>query len=435
MNLNSQIDYTKICFVVMNFGIKKIKRKKIDFDKIYEQVFEPAILEVTLPEGGKLIPIRTDKELLSGDIEVEMFQYLRNARFTFADITGLNPNVMYELGVRHATNQSRTAIFRQTKEVIPFDIKSIKAFPYEYEPETEIQKSKELIIKVLKDSLLQNRLDSPVQKVFMLQAKAENEKNVESILLDATNATRKEDFNTAITKYKQVLNIIPNDLNSLMALGLLLKTQARWQEAVETFKKSVDFLPEYSDGWRELGVAQNKVFHCAEDKKDLPVGSVALIKAIELNPLDFDAHASLGGIYKRDKNYTIASAMYEKANEISQGHPYPLLNYIVLKIRDKGIESLSTRDKLYLKRVELPLLKQIEDVPPYDSPWCFFNLSTVQLFKGDNAKALETLNKKLELAKDWEIRTHLETLKLIENQKDKINGLEEIIKLLQDTLS
>jgi hypothetical protein len=94
----------------------------------------PAISAVSLPEGGKLEPRRTDKDFFSGDIKQEMFQYLEYSRFALADISGLNFNVAYELGARHRAREYGTAIFRQTQFSPPFDISSIKAFPYKFEP-------------------------------------------------------------------------------------------------------------------------------------------------------------------------------------------------------------------------------------------------------------------------------------------------------------
>ena len=129
------MDYSKICFVIMPFGRKAVGDKQVDFDSIYDHVFEPAIRGVTLPETGNLEPRRTDKDFFSGDINNEMFRYIEYSRFALADITSLNANVFYELGARHRVRDSGTAIFRQANAPIPFDIHSIKAFQYEYEPE------------------------------------------------------------------------------------------------------------------------------------------------------------------------------------------------------------------------------------------------------------------------------------------------------------
>src|SRR5688572_6348847 len=129
---------TKICFVIMPFGKKDVgkgkKKRKVDFDAIYKKIFLPAIEAVDLPEGGKLEPRRTDQDFFAGSITQEMFEYLEYSRFAIADISGLNFNVAYELGARHRVREAGTAIFRQADAPIPFDIASIKAFPYEYEP-------------------------------------------------------------------------------------------------------------------------------------------------------------------------------------------------------------------------------------------------------------------------------------------------------------
>jgi hypothetical protein len=127
-----EIDYTRICFVIMPFGKKSVGDRDVDFDDIYERIFHPAISAVKLPEGGMLAPRRTDKDFFTGDIKQDMFEYLEYSRFALADISGLNFNVAYELGTRHRARESGTAIFRQSQSPLAFDISSIKAFPYEY---------------------------------------------------------------------------------------------------------------------------------------------------------------------------------------------------------------------------------------------------------------------------------------------------------------
>ena len=163
------IDYTKTCFVIMPFGTKPVGKHKVNFDRIYEQIFKPAIGAVALSEGGKLRPVRTDKEFYAGSIDEAMFRYLNQSRFALADITSLNANVMYKIGVRHAVRQSGTAIFRQGDATIPFDINHVKAFPYNYRPEQNAAAARALIRRVLRDSLEQNALDSPVQVALKAQ--------------------------------------------------------------------------------------------------------------------------------------------------------------------------------------------------------------------------------------------------------------------------
>src|SRR5688500_992279 len=100
------MDYSGICFVIMPFGEKDVtddqgKSRTVNFDAIYDGVFEPAIRAATLAEGGSLEPRRTDRDFFAGDISQDMFEDLEYSRVALTDITGLNPNVLYELGVRH----------------------------------------------------------------------------------------------------------------------------------------------------------------------------------------------------------------------------------------------------------------------------------------------------------------------------------------------
>ena len=48
------LEYEKTCFVIMPFGTKLVGKHKVNFDRIYDDIFRPAISAVALPEGGKL---------------------------------------------------------------------------------------------------------------------------------------------------------------------------------------------------------------------------------------------------------------------------------------------------------------------------------------------------------------------------------------------
>ena len=52
----------RTCFVIMPFGKKDVGGKEVDFTAIYNNIFKPAICEVTTPENKQLIPERTDQK-------------------------------------------------------------------------------------------------------------------------------------------------------------------------------------------------------------------------------------------------------------------------------------------------------------------------------------------------------------------------------------
>src|SRR3972149_6028657 len=84
-------------FVVMPFGSKPgPDGQLIDFNRVFEDYIRPSL------EAAGLEAFRADQEQRAGDIRTDMFQELLVADLVLADLSIDNPNVWYELGVRHA---------------------------------------------------------------------------------------------------------------------------------------------------------------------------------------------------------------------------------------------------------------------------------------------------------------------------------------------
>jgi len=444
----TDIDYTKTCFVIMPFSKKRVGDKDVDFDLIYEQVFRPAIESVDLPEGGKLVPRRTDKDYFSGHISQEMFQYIEYSRFALADISGLNANVFYELGVRHRAHESGTVIFRQESGPPPFDIGQIKAFPYEYEPLNKVKDSIQLIVKVLTESLAYNRLDSPVMVALLAQQAAEKNQqkpDIEPLLVEADDALRVQLWNRALDKYGEALAASPSNTMVLMKRGLVLRDQGRFDDAVVDFTRVTQLSSNYGEAYREKGITENKKFvkelkkrGFSQDKagadkleaEGVPSGEASLRKAIELKPGDFDALSSLGGVLKRQGRMQEAYDCYQRAAEISQANSYPLLNALTIKAQLDGKLALEAKHKLMLKRCVRSLTEQI--TAGVNMPWCAFDLAQVYLFSGDAENFLKYVEEGiLASTHKWQPGTFLETLELLTSRGIDLPGLKDGIEQLK----
>jgi Flp pilus assembly protein TadD len=428
------MDYSKICFVIMPFGKKPVGDQTVDFDKLYDDIFVPAISAVPLPEGGNLDPRRTDKDFFTGDIKLEMFQYLEYSRFALADISGLNFNVAYELGARHRARESGTAIFRQGSAAPPFDISSIKAFPYDYQPVEEADKARALITRVLRESLVQNRHDSPVRMALDVQSKSGQ---IDDLLAEAENAIRREDWTGAMGIYRKATAQEPANPLPRMKLGLLCRDRKIWDEALEQFTQACASSPEYGEAWREKGVVENKI--AAEAKEPLDTdpapGEASLKRAVELNSKDFDAYASLGGVLKRAGRFGPALAAYEQSMKVSGGHTYPLLNALKLRVPVNGRLGLSGADKVALIRAERFRGGQSQQVPPFDKPWCFFDLAEIKLYQGDPKAFLEIALKGIgQTDANWQIKTFVDSLRLLLPVADELPGLKDGLKELETWL-
>ena len=448
----ADIDYAGVCFVIMPFGKKKVADQEVDFDFIFREVFAPAIEATPLGDGnGRFLAAkRTDKDFFTGDISQDMFEYLEYSRFAMADISGLNPNVFYELGVRHRAHEAGTAVFRQVGLPIPFDINTIKAFDYEYQPAENVAKSRELITRVLKESLLYNRLDSPVQRALLAQrarAVSVAGRNLDDVLRTAENAIRDQRWDDAIKAYRDAVGLDPANCRLRLRLGLFLKDRGMWSAALQEFSAAVESEPGYADAWREKGIAENKVFLKQGRPAGAPTGEDSLRQAVVLAPNDYDGWASLGGVLKREADYLDKSGnaeealetyrnaydMYRRATDVSEGHSYPLLNEIKLAGRITGKIPNDIRIRLRLPKAERFLKAQVADKPPSNAPWSFFDLSEVRLYSGDSQGFMDVLVDGLTHCNaDWQPETHMNSLALLKAGGVSLAGLDDGLELLRE---
>lgn len=122
-------DAAQSCFVDMPFGKRTDPKSgtEIDFDRIYHRAIRPAV------EEAGLSCIRGDEERTGGIIHKPMFARLLLCEFVIADMTMANPNVFYELGIRHAAKPYTTIPIFATIGAPPFDVGFVRAIPYSLE--------------------------------------------------------------------------------------------------------------------------------------------------------------------------------------------------------------------------------------------------------------------------------------------------------------
>ena len=113
---------TSICFVVSPIGEKDSDTRKRS-DDLLELVVEPALEKY----GFEIV--RADKLSSVESITSEVVQLVQNADLCIIDISGHNPNVMYECGRRHETGKPYIMV-AQEKEKLPFDINTIRTVFY-----------------------------------------------------------------------------------------------------------------------------------------------------------------------------------------------------------------------------------------------------------------------------------------------------------------
>lgn len=115
-----------LCFVLMPFGRKTIPAgQTVDFDAVYTTLIQPGIV------AAGMEPLRADEEAVGGMIHKPMYERLILCDYAVADLTGANPNVFYELGLRHGIRPATTVMLFGEKGPLPFDVAPLRTIRYE----------------------------------------------------------------------------------------------------------------------------------------------------------------------------------------------------------------------------------------------------------------------------------------------------------------
>jgi nucleoside 2-deoxyribosyltransferase len=72
--------------------------------------------------------------VFSTDVVIEdVWEGINSSTFVIADVTGRNPNVMYEVGMAHTVGKP-VLLMTQTMDDVPFDLKHRRCVVYEFTP-------------------------------------------------------------------------------------------------------------------------------------------------------------------------------------------------------------------------------------------------------------------------------------------------------------
>ena len=80
--------------------------------------------------------ISVDEQVTAGDVIAGIHQHVRSSDFGYVVLTGLNPNVMYELGLLHQAAKP-TIILSDAETVVPFEVRSLMRLEYNAQTQDE----------------------------------------------------------------------------------------------------------------------------------------------------------------------------------------------------------------------------------------------------------------------------------------------------------
>lgn len=207
-------DYN-FCFVVIGFGTKPSYAtgvvRMLDLNQTYTKLIKPVFDEL----GVKCQ--RACDMNVTGSIDQVMIKAINESDIVVCDITCLNANALWELGVRHALKKQHTILisdWAHLRPTPPFDVSHHVILGYEHSPDgisdDEAVRFRAELKKLVED--LENNLlssDSPVHDILnpdtnSLFGKKDNTPPMEpfsSIMDRAEAAKKKKDWPLAISLF------------------------------------------------------------------------------------------------------------------------------------------------------------------------------------------------------------------------------------------
>lgn len=226
----------KTCFVIIGYGPKMdyATGRELDLDKTYDYIIKPAF------EGLGFLCFRASDISHSGVIDIPMYNSILKSDFVVADLSTLNANVLYELGIRHAVRKNTTIIISEKELNYPFDLNHILIEPYEHLGKAidygEVLRFKKRLQDKVGQLLANPSVDSPLYTLFPnlevptftaeeiedLKENINEEGSLSDFMVAAEDAKSKKDYPTALQYLEKALNL--NQDNVLVTQRLALVT-------------------------------------------------------------------------------------------------------------------------------------------------------------------------------------------------------------------
>jgi tetratricopeptide (TPR) repeat protein len=365
------------------------------------------------------LEIEMDKKQ-TGVIPASMFAEARDTDVYIADLTGANPNVYLELGVRWALRDNVTVLISQSKEDIKFNVSANRVIFYT--PETLIRATEDIVSTIL-DGLSNNRLDSLVRlhsDLVTIPRKVLDELQAEigrltksrgEDLLRAAKTT--EDLTRRISLLKQVIDANPSATEAWLELGKALRSGGSYPDAVDALQTAKRLASDSAVVYRELGVCYSKM-----KKSELAANS--LREAVRLDPKDAEAWSNLGGALRRlgmqnaprtydRKSLEEAYDSYESAHSINRYDLYAGLNVARLDALLSRWEPLRLDRAKEKFRKQISLCRYAVDDNPKDY-WRRFDLADALLFSGGYEESNKVLGNAINIIPEDERRDTVSTV-------------------------
>ena len=152
----------RICFVIAPIGELETETRKRS-DQVLKHIIAPAVKQFGYSA------LRADQMSEPGMITSQVIQHIVDDPLVVADLTDRNPNVFYELAIRHAIRKPLIQIIRKG-DTIPFDVAGTRTIHVDHHDLDSVEAAKSEIIAQIKSlEASQTSVETPISVSLDLQ--------------------------------------------------------------------------------------------------------------------------------------------------------------------------------------------------------------------------------------------------------------------------
>jgi hypothetical protein len=199
----------KICFVISPIGEESSEIRERS-DQVLKHIINEAV------ERLGYTVIRADKISEPGIITTQIIEHIVSADLVIADLTDKNPNVFYELAIRHAIRKPLIQMIKKG-EIIPFDVAATRIIQFDLHSLDSVAYAKNEIVSQINSLESGTETHNPISVSLDLKVLKESGNIEERSLADIVEAISdlrlaisSIDKNVSSAKILEQLDNLPN---------------------------------------------------------------------------------------------------------------------------------------------------------------------------------------------------------------------------------
>ena len=410
------------CFVIIGYGKKTSyangKARVLDLDQTYSLLIKPVFEALQIP------CYRAIDKNLNGSIDKVMLQEIKNASISIVDISTLNANVMWELGVRHSLKPNHTIMICEKEQMnsIPFDINHFVVYQYAHSeegiPYLEVERFRKILTDLVTGVLNQNPAitDSPVFTFLEDELKKDSKTNetdnadsFATIMANAEKAKSNKEYDKALellasAKIAASQNMtLKDNLSFIISRQALCTYKSKQPNELEALQKAKFILEELKP----------------EQSQDIEVLGLSGAINKRLNEISEDVKYLNNAISFYEKGFNLKQDYYNGINLTFMLYKKTAL----LKEQNEEWEDIKLKAD-YIRNSVFEITSKLESDPNFsksnDAFWILYTIADVYHYKNKPEKQKEYEEKADQLKDAFAMDSYY-------TQKDKITPILELI--------